>query len=62
MQCELRAKRGRAGPYAMMGVIASVRATWERDFKRYPAVRPDWWFHNLGFVRAVARWDGRGGA
>ena len=60
MQCELRAKRGRAGRYAMMGVIASVRATWESDFKRYPAVRP--WFHDLGFAQAVARWDGRGGA
>ena len=60
MQCELRAKRGRAGPYAMMGVIASVRATWERDFRRHPAVRP--WFRDLVFAQAVARWDGRGGA
>ena len=39
MQCELRAKRGRAGPYAMMGVIASVRVTWESDFKRYLSFR-----------------------
>ena len=49
MQCELRAKRGRAGRYAMMGVIASVRATWESDFERYPAVRP--LFHDLGFAQ-----------
>ncbi len=37
MQCELRAKRGQVGPYAMMGVIASVRATSESDFKRHSA-------------------------
>jgi hypothetical protein len=37
MQCESRAKRGQAGPYAMMGVIASFRATSESDFKRHSA-------------------------